>query len=151
MNAMDHNLNNHKKCRDYFCSGPKLDVLPRAYYAMAEKVQLVATLKKFQGLKKCCKSWIAGKTTSNCESINATVNKLNMGKRVDLSGRGSYERRAKLAVIQRSCGNSWILELHSMIGVQTSDSTKDYVCRTDGIAEYQKSFRKLRSTNPNSR
>jgi hypothetical protein len=63
---------------------------------LAATMKREETIMRLKSMEKFFKSWIATTTTSTCESINAKIAKCNMGKHLDLSGKGSFERRVKV-------------------------------------------------------
>jgi hypothetical protein len=150
MNAFDHCMGHHENCRDYFCNdcdenGKKASIKhTNTYTKYAELIHLEKTLKKLEVLKKECKSWMEGKTTNLNESINATVAKCAADKRVYLCGRGSFERRAKIAVIHRSRGHAWILLILPQLGILVSDHTRAYVRKNDTETAYHQYQRSIK-------
>jgi hypothetical protein len=90
-----------------------------------------------------------GKTTNLNESINATVAKCAADKRVYLCGRGSFGRRAKIAVIHRSRGHAWILLILPKLGILVSVQTRVYVSENDKETAYHQYQRSIKPKNHN--
>jgi hypothetical protein len=86
VNSIDHVTGNHLKCREYFCTSKDRlkENTTESYKILAATMKRDETITKLTSMEKYCKSWIAGTTTSTCESINATIAKCNMDKRIDL-------------------------------------------------------------------
>jgi hypothetical protein len=99
------------------------------------------TAKSLKLMENDCKSWIAGTTTSTCESINATIAKCNMDKRIDFCGRGSYERRVKVAVLQRARGQRCLLGIFPLLGVTLTKKTLSYIELCDKDTENRRKKR----------
>jgi hypothetical protein len=70
VNSIDHVTGNHLKCRTYFCTSEDR-AKPNeteTYRRLAATMKREETITMLTSMEKYCKSWIAGTTTSTCES-----------------------------------------------------------------------------------
>jgi hypothetical protein len=94
------------------------------------------------------RSLVRNLNTNDNEQFFAGVNKLNMGKRTHLAGRGSFERRAKMYGIQASEGYKWHLSAMKTHSIRTANVTEEFCRKRDDALSY---LREYRLKNPKRR
>lgn len=92
-------MGQHTNCDSYFCTGPKstesFNLVPEA-----ERGGMMGELQNIVSrLIVNAESLIENKTNNLCEQFNSIINKHIAGKRINFSGRRSYNSRVESAVI----------------------------------------------------
>lgn len=104
-NAPFHRLGQHTNCDSYFCNGSNLqntlNLVPEA-----EKNGIMSEIQNIMSrLITNSESLLENKNNNICEQFNSIINKHTGGKRVNFSGRRSYNTRVEAAVIDFNSKN----------------------------------------------
>ncbi|XP_025415583.1 uncharacterized protein LOC112687212 [Sipha flava] len=104
-NAPFHRLGQHTNCDSYFCNGSNLqntlNLVPKA-----EKNGIMSEIQNIMSrLITNAESLLENKNNNICEQFNSIINKHTGGKRVNFSGRRSYNTRVEAAVIDFNSKN----------------------------------------------
>lgn len=128
-NVPCHVFGDHNNCRDYFCPQEKrnnqdrndLDVMrnDQLYIEIRREVEVLAV--KAESLQR-------GKTSNRAECFFSVLVKFIGGKRIYLSGRGSYYRRAKLAALLYNEGYYYHKFIFGeLVGRQPGETFENYM------------------------
>jgi len=110
-NCLYHRLGHHSNCAAYFCTGSKanspLNLIPEA-----ENGGILREMKNcISRLVLNAERLIENKTNHLCEQFNTIINKHVAGKRLNFSGRRSYNTRVEAAVISFNL-NHFLRKIH---------------------------------------
>jgi hypothetical protein len=123
-NSIEHVLNNHENCRNYFCDALKVRNNSKTYKKLKECLGYDQLLIKLKSLKKNAEAFLKQFNTNKSERLFSRINKANMGKRSHFAGRGSFERRAKMCAIQDSEGYQWHIGAMTQYNIRVSEVTQ---------------------------
>lgn len=104
-NAPFHRLGQHTNCDSYFCNNSNLqntlNLVPEA-----ENNGIMSEIQNIMSrLITNAESLLENKNNNICEQFNSIINKHTAGKRINFSGRRSYNTRVEAAVIDFNSKN----------------------------------------------
>ncbi|KAL4153910.1 hypothetical protein QTP88_001743 [Uroleucon formosanum] len=98
-NAPYHRLGQHTNCSSYFCNG-SLKPNEQNLVPEAETSGIMSEIKNHTlRLVYNAERLLENKNNNICEQFNALINKFVAGKRLNFSGKGSYNTRVEAAVV----------------------------------------------------
>lgn len=98
-NVPYHVFGDHSNCKEYFCPLEKRSEKASAMDVLLKEKYFHTIRKEIEPIAMRSPYLVQGKTSNASENFFSRVVKFISGKRIYLSGRGSYNRRAMLAVL----------------------------------------------------
>lgn len=136
-NTIFHVLGVHDGCRSYFCSkdqpqdNSQIDTVKNDINVFNSAQSLLENLAAEADRLRF------GKSTNIAESFMNMIAKLNLGKRENLCGRGSYSLRVLVAICLRNEGYSWASNAFpTFIGAAANPAYVKYTERREKQKQY---------------